>query len=137
MKKFKSPYDFYELDEEARKKLCGTSLIIGNDIFFVVQLSTKQPNYGCSQGLILLNKPESLVKSKKKQKYQDSDWFNIYCYSPDDLDCTLDLSGKQLYYDVKKFMQKFDFSGFTYRQIILKLQETFGGETYFDGFCVE
>lgn len=136
MIKLKDPYDFYKLAEPERKSLCGKSLIINGNVFFAVQLSTKQPNYGCSQGLILLNKPESLIKSKKKQKYQDSDWFNIYCYSPDDLDCTLDLSGKQLYYDVKKFMEKSDFNDCTYKEIILMLQDKFGGETYFDGFCV-
>ena len=134
---FNYPDDFYNLDGTARQKLVGSSLTIDDDIFFIVKLSSKQANYGSVQGLVGLRKPESLIKSRKKQKLPDPNCFSVFAYSPDDLDCALRLSGKILYHDVKRFMQVNDLNHLTYKEIMVELQQIFGGELECDGFCKE
>jgi len=126
---FNTEYDFYKLSEENRENLVGDFFKIGNVIYYVVKLSSRQFNYGSQQGLIGLNKPSCLYASKATLRHiRNADWFNIYAKSYDDLDCTLDLNGVQLYYDVKRYLDKTNFSYCTYKEIMVQLQDVFGGE---------
>lgn len=137
MKQELCPYDFYQLHESTRANMVGHSFKKNEGIYYVVKLPPHQFNYGINQGLLLLNKPRRLYLKQCKDRDReltpaDLDWFNVYSFSPDDLDCSLDLSGKQLYFSVKKYLDKFPFCDMTYKQMIINLQNKFGGETYIE-----
>jgi hypothetical protein len=133
---FPTCYRFYELSEPERIKLIGRcfkeSLSYkrkkngkawkSETIYFIVGLRYDQFNYGKNQGLIHV--------TDIWQHPNEPAYFNVGATSPDDLDCQVSINDatKSIRNEVIKFLRNCKHTNVTYKEIILKVHEKFGGD---------
>ena len=127
MKRLKNSDYFYDLNEAERKSLVGTMFKtterkgMSNWLYFPLDLHKDEFNYGVRQGLICISPIE---------KYKHKKNFKIIVHSPDDLDLCLYFNH---YYtpdrqEVINFVKKMPKRNVFYKEVLLEIQKTFGGE---------
>lgn len=121
-------YDFYGFEESKRKSLIGITIkeitkFKNREIvrlYFPIQLTQECFNYGIQEGLIYLSETS-------KSKTDNSKWFGVSAFSPDDLDLSLIFQNKecQIRQEVIDFIKKIQKNETTYKKFLLKIQEHF------------
>lgn len=118
MKIFKSPYDFYELEEVERISLVGRPFREErrHGLYIPIFLSDKNENYGVAQGVLYVS--DILILKSGEDK--DEKWFKVGAFSPDDLDIDLEFVGKEtcIRQEVIDFLLKYSTSTTSYKEIL-------------------
>lgn len=127
MLEFTSSDAFYDLNDTEASQYIGKHFreTGRTGIYFPIQLSSKQFNYGRNPGLIFISEIRKINSVKV---------FKLGAVSPDDLDCDLDYSGKvDFRQDLIQYCGELQLNkaGWTYKGFLQAVLDRFpGGKLY-------